>query len=68
MPLFEIAILLKPTKKEAEDGGSEKLIFGPKFVVSRDEQAAGFSALMGGEVPKDLDMNRAEVLVRPFAE
>lgn len=68
MPLFEIAILQKPTKKEAEEGAAEKLIFGPKFVVSRDEQSAGFSALMGGEVPKDLDMNRAEVLVRPFAE
>lgn len=67
MPLFEIAILLKPTKKEAEDGGSEKLIFGPKPVLARDEQAAGFAALMGEEIPRDLDMNRAEVLIRPFA-
>ena len=67
MPLFEIAILLKPTKKEAEDGGTEKLIFGPKPVLARDEQAAGFAALMGESVPRDLDMNRAEVLIRPFA-
>lgn len=67
MPLFEIAILLKPTKKELEDGGAEKLIFGPKSVIARDEQAAGFAALMGNEVPRDLDMNRAEVLIRPFA-
>lgn len=67
MPLFEVAILQKPTKKEAEEGGNEKLIFGPKHVIARDDQAAGFAALMGGDVPRDLDMNRAEVLVRPFA-
>jgi hypothetical protein len=67
MPLFEIAILQKPTKKEAEEGATEKLIFGPKSVIARDEQAAGFAALMGSEVPRDLDMNRAEVLIRPFA-
>lgn len=67
MPLFEIAILQKPTKKEAEEGATEKLIFGPKSVIARDEQAAGFAALMGAEVPRDLDMNRAEVLIRPFA-
>ena len=67
MPLFEVAILQKPTKKEAEDGGAEKLIFGPKFVISRDENAAGFTALMGEGVPRDLDMSRSEVLVRPFA-
>lgn len=67
MPLFEVAILQKPTKKEAEDGGAETLIYGPKPVLARDEQAAGFAALMGSEVPRDLDMNRAEVLIRPFA-
>lgn len=66
MPLFEVAILQKPTKKEAEDGGGEKLIFGPKFVIAKDDNAAGFSAMMGEGAPRDLDMNRAEVLVRPF--
>lgn len=67
MPLFEVAILQKPTKKEAEDGMSEKIIFGPKPVIARDDQSAGFSALRDEEVPRDLDINRAEVLVRPFA-
>jgi hypothetical protein len=67
MPLFEVAILQKPTKKEAEDGGSEKLIMGPKSVVARDDQSAAISAVMDGGLPADFDRSRMEVLVRPFA-
>ena len=67
MPLFEVAILEKPTKKEAEEGTSEKLVFGPKAVVARDNQSAAIAAVMDGDVPKDLDRQRMEVLVRPFA-
>lgn len=67
MPLFEVAIIEKPTKKDAEEGASEKLVFGPKAVVARDGQSAAISAVMGGDVPKELDRQRMEVLVRPFA-
>jgi hypothetical protein len=67
MPLFEVAILEKPTKKEAEEGSSEKLVFGPKAVVARDQQSAAIAAVMGEEVPKDIARERMEVLVRPFA-
>jgi len=67
MPLFEVAILQKPTKKEAEDGASEKLVFGPKCVVARDDQSAAIEAVMDGEVPRDIERSRIEVLVRPFA-
>ena len=66
MPLFEVAILEKPTKNEAEDGKSERLVFGPKAVVARDGQSAGIAAVLdagGVEVNRD----RMEVLVRPFA-
>lgn len=67
MPLFEVAIIQKPTKKEAEEGtGTEKLLFGPKAVLARDGQTAAITAVTGPEAPKDLDMTRAEVLVRPF--
>lgn len=66
MPLFEVAIIEKPTKKEIDEGtGVEKLVFGPKPVVARDGQSAAIAAVMGGEAPK-VDMSRAEVLVRPF--
>lgn len=67
MPLFEVAILQKPTKKEAEEGASEKLVFGPQPVVANDDQSAAIAAVMDGGVSKDLDRQRMEVLVRPFA-
>jgi hypothetical protein len=68
MPLFEVAIIQKPTKKEAEEGtGSEKLLFGPKAVLAKDGQTAAIAAVTGKDAPQDLDMTRAEVLVRPFA-
>jgi len=66
MPLFEVAIIEKPTKKEAEEGKGETLIFGPKAVVARDSQSAAISAVMDGGLPP-VDRQRMEVLVRPFA-
>lgn len=66
MPLFEVAIIEKPTKKEDEEGKTEKLIYGPKAVVARDGQYAAISAVMDGDVPKEVIKERMEVLVRPF--
>lgn len=68
MPLFEVAIIQKPTKKESEEGtGKEVLMFGPKAVLARDAQTAAITAVTGTDAPQGLDMARAEVLVRPFA-
>jgi hypothetical protein len=66
MPLFEVAVIEQPTKKEQEDGAVEKLVFGPKAVIAKDPQAAGVGAILGA---KDTEFNpqRIEVLVRPFA-
>ena len=66
MPLFEVAVIEKPSKKEAEEGASEKLVFGPKAVVARDSQGAVLAAVLGEDRPT-VDLNKAEVLVRPFA-
>jgi len=66
MPLFEVAILEMPTKKESEEGQIEKLVFGPKAVVARDAQSAAVSAVLGADKPV-IDRNRMEILVRPFA-
>ncbi len=65
MPLFEVAILEMPTKKESEDGGVEKLVFGPKAVIAKDTQSAGISAVLEENVK--VDRARMTVLVRPFA-
>lgn len=66
MPLFEVAILEQPTKKESEEGKGERLVFGPKAVVAHDAQSAAISAVLdGGTI--DADRARMQVLVRPFA-
>jgi hypothetical protein len=67
MPLFEVAILEKPTKKEAEDGKGEHLVFGPKAVVATDAQSAAISAVLDEGATIKVDRARMEVLVRPFA-
>lgn len=66
MPLFEVAILEEPTKKEAEEGRSERLVLGPKAVVAKDAQSAAINAVLDGDKP-ELDRARMKVLVRPFA-
>ncbi|HEV8364606.1 MAG TPA: hypothetical protein VGQ52_13920 [Gemmatimonadaceae bacterium] len=66
MPLFEVAIIEKPTKKEQEEGIGERLVFGPKAVVARDDQSAAIAAVMDGGGAQ-VDRQRMEVLVRPFA-
>ena len=68
MPVFEVVIVQKPTKKEAEDGGIEKLLLGPKAVVAKDAQAAAIGSVMSGELPKDADLTRIDVLIRPFSD
>lgn len=66
MPLFEVAILERPTKKETEEGTAvEKLVYGPKAVVAADAQSAAISAVMD-DAPK-VDRTRMVVLIRPFA-
>ena len=67
MPLFEVAILETPTKKEIEeDGVQEKLVFGPSAVIARDAQSAGIVAIMDNK-DIDVDKTKMQVLVRPFA-
>ena len=66
MSLYEVAILERPTKKEAEDGKSERLVFGPKAIVANDPQSAAIAAVLDGE-KITVDRARMQVLVRPFA-
>jgi hypothetical protein len=69
MPLFEVAILELPTKKEIEEGtGEEKLAFGPQSVVAKDGQSAAIKAVLeNAEAAGKVDKARMQVLVRPFA-
>lgn len=69
MPLFEVALIKRPTKKEIEEGtATEELLFGPKAVIARDSQGAAIAAVVNNNASlANVDMNRVDVLVRPFA-
>jgi len=69
MPLFEVAIIEHPTKKDAEEGKSERLIFGPTAVIARDSQGAAVSAILDNtEKFPSVDKSRMEIIVRPFSK
>ena len=68
MPLFEVAILEMPTKKEVEEGSAqEKLVFGPKAIIARDAASAGIAAILEDGNVK-VDKAKMQVLVRPFGQ
>lgn len=66
MKLFQVAMILTPTEKEAETGQSVQLIMEPTWKMAPNDQAA---AMIAG---RDLDakyldkLDRIQVLVRPF--
>lgn len=68
MPLFEVAVLVNPTKAESEAGKGQVLALPPTAVVARDSQSAAIAAVLdsNGKL-NDIDRTRMEVLVRPFA-
>lgn len=66
MPLFEVAIIELPTKKETEEGtGVERLVLAPKHILARDQQSAAIMAATGEKL--EINFARMQVLVRPFA-
>lgn len=63
--LYEVAIIEKPTKKAAEEGKSERLVFGPKPIVAGSEQAAGLLAGKDANL-EGANLDQLEVYIRPF--
>jgi len=66
MPLYEVVILEKPTKKEEEDGKSERLVLGPKAVIAKDPQSAAIACVLDNNEKIEIDRTRMVVLTRPF--
>ncbi|MCP3684959.1 MAG: hypothetical protein GY861_20040 [bacterium] len=59
--LYQVALIRKPTKKQAEDGKLEELIMEPKAVIAADDKTAAIKAC------KEIDsLDNVEVIVRPF--
>lgn len=71
MPLFGVAVIEQPTKKDREEGKGERLLFGPEWNTGAEGQAVALKVLLDamrtGKLPSDLDMDRAQVLIHPFA-
>jgi hypothetical protein len=68
MMLFEVALIKTPTKKEMEDGALEVLVMSPTAVIANDDRSAGVKAvMMNKDKLTETDMERVQVLVRPFA-
>lgn len=65
--LFEVALVLAPTKKESEAGIAEKLILPPTAVIASDDKAAAVQAVAANKDKAPDGLTRVQVPVRPFA-
>jgi hypothetical protein len=66
--LFEIAVVLEPTEKDAKNGALEELVIEPTTLVAKDEKSAAMTILLKqAEALGKYDIGRLKVLVRPFA-
>ena len=65
MPLFEVALVEEPTKKEREEGKQDRLVyFTPQPIVAKDSHEASIGAYMACE--EKVEKERLKVCVRPF--
>lgn len=66
MPLYEVAIVEEPTKKEVEEEGKQEVLkyFTPQPIVAKDSHEASIEAYM--QCKSDVDKSRMKVYVRPF--
>lgn len=70
MPLFEVAIIY-PEQVKNKDGFKEPevLVLEPAFFLAKDAQTAAMKAISENPTVDgdEIDLDRAQVLVRPFA-
>ena len=66
MPLFEVALVEEPTKKEREEEGKQDRLvyFTPNPIVAKDSHEASIDAYMS--CPEEVEKDRLKVFVRPF--
>lgn len=66
MPLYEVAIVEEPTKKEREEEGKTEVLkyFTPEPIVAKDSHEASIEAYMSCK--ESIDKARMKVYVRPF--
>ena len=65
--LYWVAAIEEPTKKQKEEENAiETLIMQPKIVVAKDDKTAAIKVVMEAEELKGKDLNKVQVIVRPF--
>lgn len=64
--LFQVAAILRPTQKEAEEGKAETLILEPRWKIAANDQVAAMLATREVDEQYADKMDRVAVLVRPF--
>jgi len=65
--LYWVAAVQEPTKKQKdEEDAVEVLIMQPKIVVAKDDKTAAIKVVMESEELKGKDLNKIQVVVRPF--
>lgn len=67
MPLYEVALIKMPTKKESADGAKEELILPPTPKLAPDDRTASVMVLVENAAKTGADLSQIQVLVRPFA-
>ena len=65
--VYEVLVVVKPTKKEEEEGKLEKVIYGPDIQVAANEQAAAMQVCSENPDVAAADKGRLDITVRPFA-
>lgn len=68
MKAFLVAVVLHPTKKEADEGAQSKVIVPLQFVLAENDQAATLqvSPFIPAEHQELVGSSRVEVFARPF--
>ena len=65
--LYWVAATLEPNKKQRdEEGKMEELVMQPKIVVAKDDKSAAIKVVMESDELKGKDLDRIQVVVRPF--
>ena len=66
--LYEVAIIEQPKVSKDDPAGADVLVLPPTCVIAKDTQGAAIEAVLSNaEKLKDVDRQRMQVLVRPFA-
>jgi len=62
--LYQVAVLEIPKKVKDEEEHPPVLLYQPECVIAKDDQSAALKVVQ--KLGTGLDMDRVEVIVRPF--